>query len=69
MGYGTRSIAANNLVRDLSAFRQADNLYLYLLSVNGKFFSPHQLLAFSGKIASPSTLGNDHPRIPFTQSC
>lgn len=41
MGYGTRAVAANRLVRDLSAFHPAGNLYLYLLSVNGKFFAVH----------------------------
>jgi hypothetical protein len=41
MGYETRSVAANHLVRDLRSLEQADNLYLYLLSVSGKLLAAH----------------------------
>lgn len=41
MGYGTRSVAANQLVHDLSASPAAGNLYLYLLSINGKLLALH----------------------------
>lgn len=41
MGYGTRSIAANRLVHDLSGLEQSGDLYLYLLSVNGRFLAVH----------------------------
>jgi VWFA-related protein len=38
LGYGARGLAANQMVQDFSRLKSADSLYLYLLSVNGKFF-------------------------------
>src|SRR5579863_4415211 len=41
LGYGARTFAANEMVRKLGGLGSADSLYLYLLSVNGKFFQVH----------------------------
>jgi VWFA-related protein len=41
MGYGARAMAASKIAQDFEGMESADSLYLYLLSVNGKFFAVH----------------------------
>ena len=60
LGYGARGMAAHQMVRDLADLKSADSLYLYLLSVNGKFFQVHGI--------SPGE-APDHqsPEVPWTR--
>ena len=60
LGYGARAFAANEMVRNLGALESADSLYLYLLSVNGKFFQVHGVSPGEAPVAQP-------PGMPWTQ--
>lgn len=59
LGYGARAFAANEMVRNLGGLESADSLYLYLLSVTGKFFQIHGI--------SPGEVPAPHPGMPWTQ--
>jgi len=41
LGFGARSMAAGEIVRNLGGIESAGSLYLYLLSVDGKFLPVH----------------------------
>lgn len=60
MGYGTRTIAANLLVRDLSSFQKPGDLYLYMLSVNGRFLAVHGVSSLESPVSAI-------PEPPWTQ--
>ena len=60
LGYGARAFAANEIVRNLGGLESADSLYLYLLSVNGKFFQVHGISL--GEVPTPQSSG-----MPWTQ--
>lgn len=60
MGYGTRAVAANEIVRNLGEIDSADSLYLYLLSVDGKFFAVHGISPGEAQAPQP-------PGAPWTQ--
>jgi VWFA-related protein len=60
LGYGARAFAANEIVRNLGGLESADSLYLYLLSVNGKFFQVHGISL--GEVPTPQS-----PGMPWTQ--
>jgi VWFA-related protein len=60
MGYAARGMAANEIVRNLGAIDSADSLYLYLLSVDGKFFPVHGIFPGEGPAPQP-------PGAPWTR--
>jgi len=62
LGYGARAFAANEMVRNLGGIESADSLYLYLLSVNGKFFQVHGLSP--GEVPAPQP-----PGVPWGNNC
>lgn len=42
--FGTRGVAANQIVHDLEQVESADSLYLYLLTMDGRTFAVHGLM-------------------------
>ncbi|HEX5227704.1 MAG TPA: VWA domain-containing protein [Bryobacteraceae bacterium] len=60
LGFTERGVAANYLVHDLGPLESADSLYLYLLSVNAKFFALHGV--FPGETPATQT-----PDVPWTK--
>jgi VWFA-related protein len=60
MGYAARNMAANEIVRDLGGLGSADSLYLYLLSVDAKFFPVRPISPGEGPAPQP-------PGAPWTQ--
>ena len=55
MGYGARGMAAHEIVQNFAGLESADSLYLYLLSVNGKFFAVHGISP--GEVPPPQPPG------------
>lgn len=54
LGYSDRAIAANQIVRDFTDVESADSLYLYLLSVNGRYFQIHGISPGDETAPTPS---------------
>jgi VWFA-related protein len=46
--FGTRGVAANQIIRDLERVESADGLYLYLLTLEGRTFAVHGLTGPEG---------------------
>ncbi|HTW63349.1 MAG TPA: VWA domain-containing protein [Bryobacteraceae bacterium] len=60
MGYAARGMAAHEIVRNFEGIKSSDSLYLYLLSVNGRFFPIHGISP--GEAPPPGP-----PGVPWTR--
>lgn len=53
--FDTRALAANQIVEQLSGIEDADNLYLYLLTLDGRLFAVHGLTGSETQDGQPWT--------------
>lgn len=51
--FGTRGTTSNNLIHDLQPLENADYVYLYIMTVNGKLYPVHGLPGAEGEIRPP----------------
>jgi len=61
--FGTRGVAANQIVHDLGGVESADGLYLYLLTLEGRTFAVHGLTGPEGETRE----GREGKDVPWTR--